>query len=130
MNPAAMEVTGYHSLEEIKDKPLHYAVHWKKPDGSHYPMEECPIDNAQAQLKKFRTRKRYSAQRMVGFFRFLIQSLPWRRMEKLSVQYLNLGIFPRKSELMIVYIEQFQSEINPRNSFYHYKNRTKINFRA
>lgn len=52
MNPAAMEVTGYHSLEEIKDKPLHYAVHWKKPDGSHYPMEECPIDNAQAQLKK------------------------------------------------------------------------------
>ncbi|MBA2406365.1 MAG: PAS domain S-box protein [Bdellovibrionales bacterium] len=52
MNPAAMKVTGYSSLEEIKDKPLHYAVHWKKPDGSHYPMEECPIDNAQAELKK------------------------------------------------------------------------------
>ncbi|HXH76772.1 MAG TPA: PAS domain S-box protein [Bacteriovoracaceae bacterium] len=51
MNPAAMKVTGYSSLEEIKDKPLHYAVHWKKPDGSHYPMEECPIDNAQAELK-------------------------------------------------------------------------------
>jgi PAS domain S-box-containing protein len=51
MNPAAMEVTGYASLDEIKDKPLHYAVHWKKPDGTYYPMEECPIDNAQAELK-------------------------------------------------------------------------------
>lgn len=51
MNPAAMRVTGYDSIDEIKDRPLHYAVHWKKPDGSHYPMEECPIDNAQAELK-------------------------------------------------------------------------------
>ena len=51
MNPAAKLVTGYGSLEEIKDRPLHYAVHWKKPDGSHYPMEECPIDNAQAESK-------------------------------------------------------------------------------
>lgn len=52
MNPAAQHITGYQSLDEIKDKPLHYAVHWKKPDGSHYPMEECPIDNAQTELKK------------------------------------------------------------------------------
>lgn len=51
MNPAAMELTGYNSIDEIKDKPLHYAVHWKKPNGDYYPMEECPIDNAQAELK-------------------------------------------------------------------------------
>ncbi|HYX31626.1 MAG TPA: PAS domain S-box protein [Oligoflexus sp.] len=51
MNPAAMRVTGYGSLEEIKGKPLHDAVHWKKADGSPYPMEECPIDNAQADLQ-------------------------------------------------------------------------------
>jgi PAS domain S-box-containing protein len=51
MNPAAKRVTGYQSLSEIKDRPLHYAVHWRKPDGSLYPMEECPIDNAQATLQ-------------------------------------------------------------------------------
>ncbi|HET9238329.1 MAG TPA: PAS domain S-box protein [Oligoflexus sp.] len=51
MNPAARRLTGYDSLSEIADRPLHYAVHWKKPDGSHYPMEECPIDNAQVQRK-------------------------------------------------------------------------------
>lgn len=50
MNPAAEQLTGYR-LEEIRDRPLHYAVHYKKPDGSPYPMEECPIDNAQAELK-------------------------------------------------------------------------------
>jgi PAS domain S-box-containing protein len=50
MNPAAKRVTGYQSIDEIKEKPLHYAVHWKKPDGSPYPMSECPIDNAQAAL--------------------------------------------------------------------------------
>lgn len=51
INPAAMRVTGYQSLDEIKGKPLHYAIHWKRPDGSRYPMEECPIDNAQVELK-------------------------------------------------------------------------------
>lgn len=51
MNPAAMEVTGYRSLEEIANRPLHEAIHWKRPDGSPYPMAECPIDNAQAALE-------------------------------------------------------------------------------
>lgn len=50
MNRAAEEITGW-TLDEIKDRPLHYAVHYKKPDGSPYPLEECPIDNSQAELK-------------------------------------------------------------------------------
>ncbi len=50
MNPSAERLTGY-KLEEIKDRPLHYAVHYKRPDGTHYPMEECPIDNAQSTMK-------------------------------------------------------------------------------
>lgn len=49
MNLAAERVTGY-TLDEIKDKPLHYAIHWKRPDNTFYPMEECPIDNSTAEL--------------------------------------------------------------------------------
>lgn len=49
MNPIAEEVTGF-TLEEIRDKPLHYAVHHHHHDGQPYPMEECPIDNSQAAL--------------------------------------------------------------------------------
>lgn len=59
MNPAAMRVTGYSSLEAIKDKPLHYAIHWKKPDGSHYPLEECPIDNARSVMRPAQNQEDY-----------------------------------------------------------------------
>ncbi|HEX7005177.1 MAG TPA: PAS domain S-box protein [Trueperaceae bacterium] len=45
MNPAAERLTGY-SLEEVRDRPLHYLLHHSRPDGTPYPIEECPIDRA------------------------------------------------------------------------------------
>ncbi|HYO79300.1 MAG TPA: PAS domain S-box protein [Thermoanaerobaculia bacterium] len=45
MNPAAERLTGFR-LEELQGQPLHYYIHHKRPDGSHYPLEECPIDRA------------------------------------------------------------------------------------
>ena len=44
-NIAAEQLTGY-SFEDMRGRPLHDVVHHKKPDGSHYPIEECPIDRA------------------------------------------------------------------------------------
>ncbi len=44
-NAAAEVLTGY-SFAEMRGRPLHDVVHHKKPDGSHYPLEECPIDGA------------------------------------------------------------------------------------
>jgi PAS domain S-box-containing protein len=44
-NAAAEKLTGY-SFEQMQARPLHDVVHHKKPDGSHYPLEECPIDRA------------------------------------------------------------------------------------
>lgn len=45
MNPAAQQLTGY-TLGEVQGAPLHDFVHHTRPDGSHYPLEECPIDLA------------------------------------------------------------------------------------
>ena len=45
MNPAAEEMTGY-TFEEIQAKPLHKMIHHHHPDGTPYPLEECPIDRA------------------------------------------------------------------------------------
>ena len=45
MNPAAELMTGY-KLSEVQEKPLHYYVHHTRPDGSHFPIEECAIDRA------------------------------------------------------------------------------------
>ena len=44
-NPAAQKLTGY-DFEQMQGKPLHDVIHHKRSDGSHYPLEECPIDRA------------------------------------------------------------------------------------
>ena len=45
MNRAAEQMTGF-SLPELQGKALHYYVHHTRPDGTPYPLEECPIDQA------------------------------------------------------------------------------------
>lgn len=45
MNATAEKLTGY-SLEETFGQPLHDVVHHMRPDGSPYPLHECPIDRA------------------------------------------------------------------------------------
>jgi PAS domain S-box-containing protein len=45
MNSAAEQLTGY-TLAEVQGGPLHDFVHHTRPDGSQYPLEECPIDRA------------------------------------------------------------------------------------
>jgi two-component system CheB/CheR fusion protein len=44
-NSAAESLTGYR-FAEMQGRPLHDVVHHTRPDGSHYPLEECPIDRA------------------------------------------------------------------------------------
>ena len=45
-NPAALEALGYSDLSELKGKPGHATVHYKYPDGSPYPEEDCPLTRA------------------------------------------------------------------------------------
>ena len=42
VNPASVVMTGW-KPEDIIGKPTHDMHHHTKPDGSHYPREECPI---------------------------------------------------------------------------------------
>jgi PAS domain S-box-containing protein len=44
-NQAAEQLTGFNH-SELQGRPLHDVIHHKHPDGSHYPLEECPIDRA------------------------------------------------------------------------------------
>jgi PAS domain S-box-containing protein len=44
-NAAAESLTGY-TFAQMQGQALHDVIHHKKPDGSHYPLEECPIDRA------------------------------------------------------------------------------------
>ena len=45
MNPSAERLTGY-TLAEMGDRPFHDVLHHSRPDGSPYPVSECPINLA------------------------------------------------------------------------------------
>lgn len=45
MNPAAERLPGY-CLAEVQGRPLHDLIHHTHPDGTHYALEDCPIDRA------------------------------------------------------------------------------------
>jgi PAS domain S-box-containing protein len=45
MNPAAERISGF-SFAEIKGRRLHDAVHHTRPDGSPFPISECPLVGA------------------------------------------------------------------------------------
>src|SRR6201990_815581 len=46
VNDAAVRVLGYDSDEELIGRPSHDSVHYKHPDGTPYPAEDCPITHA------------------------------------------------------------------------------------
>ncbi len=45
MNAAAERLTGY-TLDEVQGRTLHDVVHHTHPDGTPFPIEDCPIDRA------------------------------------------------------------------------------------
>ena len=42
VNPAAAAMLGYGSPDELVGRPVHETIHYKRPDGSRFPAEECP----------------------------------------------------------------------------------------
>jgi PAS domain S-box-containing protein len=45
-NPAALAALGFSELSELVGKPAHDTVHYKYPDGSPFPEEDCPLVQA------------------------------------------------------------------------------------
>ena len=78
MNPAAEATTGYR-LQEIQDQPLHYAIHHRRPDGSLYPMEACPIHQAWARLTPTRQGQELFIRKDGSFFPVSFSVAPLER---------------------------------------------------
>jgi PAS domain S-box-containing protein len=53
MNPAAEEIIGY-SFAEVQGQILHDLIHHTRPDGTPYPIAECPIGLALPQNRRIR----------------------------------------------------------------------------
>jgi PAS domain S-box-containing protein len=42
-NPAALKILGYDDEIELLGRPSHDTIHYRRPDGSPFPAEECPL---------------------------------------------------------------------------------------
>jgi PAS domain S-box-containing protein len=51
MNAAAEELTGF-TFEETQGHLLHELIHHKRPDGSHFPIDDCPIGQSLAREER------------------------------------------------------------------------------
>jgi PAS domain S-box-containing protein len=43
LNPAAVTALGFGDASELVGQNGHWLFHYKRPDGSHFPLEECPL---------------------------------------------------------------------------------------
>jgi PAS domain S-box-containing protein len=46
LNPAAVAALGFGSESEVIGQNAHWLVHYRHPDGSHYPIEDCALAQA------------------------------------------------------------------------------------
>jgi PAS domain S-box-containing protein len=46
VNDAAVRTLGFERDDELLGRPSHDSIHYKHPDGSPYPAEDCPITHA------------------------------------------------------------------------------------
>jgi PAS domain S-box-containing protein len=46
VNEAAVRILGFDRDDELVGRPSHDSIHYKHPDGSPYPAEDCPITHA------------------------------------------------------------------------------------
>ncbi|MFN3651730.1 MAG: PAS domain S-box protein [Armatimonadota bacterium] len=75
MNPAAEAMIGYR-LEELRDLPLHDAIHHHHPDGRPYPLTECPIDRALPEKNQVRAHEDVFIRKDGTFFPVLVAAEP------------------------------------------------------
>jgi PAS domain S-box-containing protein len=45
-NQAAVDALGFDDASELIGQDGHWLVHYKRPDGSHFPIEECPLSGS------------------------------------------------------------------------------------
>jgi PAS domain S-box-containing protein len=56
-NPAALAALGYDDVSELVGKPGHATVHYKYPDGTPFPEEECAVARARNSGETHRERE-------------------------------------------------------------------------
>ena len=76
VNDAAVRTLGYDSDQELIGRPSHDSVHFKHPDGSPYPVEDCPITHATRRGEPIRMERDWWVRKDGGMVPISIHGVP------------------------------------------------------
>ena len=76
-NPAALAALGYDHPAELVGKPGHETVHYKYPDGSHYPTKDCPLTRARESGTAMQDREDWLVRKDGSILRIAYSSAPF-----------------------------------------------------
>jgi PAS domain S-box-containing protein len=76
VNDAAVRTLGYDSDQELIGRPSHDSVHFKHPDGSPYPVEDCPITHATRRGEPIRMERDWWVRKDGGMVPISIHCVP------------------------------------------------------
>ena len=63
VNPAGLAVLGYDRPEELIGRDSHSTIHFRRPDGSPFPAEECPLLRARTSGRTIRVEEDWFVRR-------------------------------------------------------------------
>jgi PAS domain S-box-containing protein len=76
VNDAAVRILGFDSDDELLGRPSHDSVHYKHPDGSPYPAEDCPITHATRRGEPIRIERDWWVRKDGGLVPISIHCVP------------------------------------------------------
>ena len=76
-NPAALHALGYEDLAELKGKPGHATVHYKYPDGTPFPEQDCPITRARLTKEPLSNREDWLVRKDGSILRIAFSTAPF-----------------------------------------------------
>jgi PAS domain S-box-containing protein len=76
VNEAAVRILGFDSDEELLGRPSHDSIHYKHPDGSPYPVEDCPITHATQRGEAIRMERDWWVRKDGSFVPISIHCVP------------------------------------------------------
>jgi PAS domain S-box-containing protein len=76
-NPAALHALGYEELAELKGRPGHRTVHYKYPDGTPFPEEDCPLTRARLAGEPLSNREDWLVRKDGSILRITFSTAPF-----------------------------------------------------
>jgi PAS domain S-box-containing protein len=118
INPAGAETLGY-AIEELLGKDLHELIHHSRPDGSRYPLHECPMFQSLSSGNSLRERNEVFWRKDSSNYPVAYSSTPIREKNYVIgavITFRDITLPRRKLEHLTRYRDHLQSLVEERTA--------------